>query len=134
MTGAPHVGGESLQIEVEVSDTYPLVSIATMEMVIKKKRGLLPCLQSFGRLQIVMTGRKFGGKWKEKGETMMLIGYAADHMGDTCKIFNPIAKMRRLSRVIKWLEWKTLDPYQEMNIFHRQPDIYNEKKHRELDF
>jgi hypothetical protein len=93
-----------------------------MEMVMKKKPGLLPYLQSFGRFQIVMTSGKFEGKCKDKGEKMTLIGYAADHMGDTCKMFNPIAKMTRLSRVI--LEYP--GPYQEMNIFNRQPDIDND--------
>jgi hypothetical protein len=50
---------------------------------------------------------------------MMLIGYVADHMGNTYKMFDPFAKAMWLSLNIQWLEWKTLDPYQEMSIFNQ---------------
>jgi hypothetical protein len=87
-----------------------------------KKSGLLPYLQPFGRLGIVTIRRKFRGKWKQKGKKMMLIGFAAGHTGDTYKMFDPIAKTMRLSRDVKWLEWKNPDPYREMSIFNQQPD------------
>jgi hypothetical protein len=33
----------------------------------------------------------FQGKWKEKGKKMMLIGYAANHMGTAYKMFQDFA-------------------------------------------
>jgi hypothetical protein len=79
-------------------------------MVMKKKLGLMPYLQPFGRLGIVTKSHKFPEKWKEKGKKMMLIGYAGNHTGDTYKMFDPIAKSMRLSCNMKWLDWKTPDP------------------------
>jgi hypothetical protein len=94
-------------------------------MFTKEKTTLMPYLQPFGRLGIVMIRKNICGKWKEKGKRMMMIGYAPDHKGDTYKMFDPLAKTMQLSRDIKWLEWKTLDPYREMSIFNQQPDINN---------
>jgi hypothetical protein len=83
----------------------------------------MPYLQPFGRLGIERIQHKFCGKWKEKGKKMMLIGYAANHTGDTYKMFDLIAKTMRLSQDIKWLEWKTPDHYCRMSIFNHRPDL-----------
>jgi hypothetical protein len=97
-------------------------AVTAYEMLMKRKSGLLPYVHPFERLGIVTIWRRFHGKWKEKGKKMMLISFAADHMGDTYKMFDPIAKTMRLSQDIKWLEWKIPDPYREMSILNQQQD------------
>jgi hypothetical protein len=96
------------------------------ELATGEQPKLFPYLREFGQISIVSLQQKFKSKWKKKGAKMIRVGYAADSLADTYRMFNPKTSRVVQSRDVKWLEWETLDLKQDMSIFSKQPELLDE--------
>jgi hypothetical protein len=77
-------------------------------------------LVEFGRIGYVTDRTKFKAKMAEKATKCIMVGYATNHSSDTYRVYDPLTKKVRLSRDVKWAEWKRTDPSETMKIFSKE--------------
>jgi hypothetical protein len=93
------------------------------ELVHKEKPKLIAYAVQFGRIGIQTLRQKFKQKWKERGEKVLMVGYAADHSSDTYRVYHLGRKMVKMSRDITWLMWTYLDPKRNLSVFNSDPTL-----------
>ena len=77
----------------------------------------------FGRIGQVTIRKQFIGKWKEKSEKMIVVGFAKNHSPDTYRMYNPTTRHIISTRDVEWLEWKPLNPKRDLSIFNQHPEF-----------
>ena len=80
-------------------------------------------LQPFGRPGIVTIRRKFSGKWKERGNKMIVVGYARGHPPDTYRMYHLENHTVHESRDVQFLTFSRLDPKNGISIFTQDEEI-----------
>ncbi|CAJ1945008.1 unnamed protein product [Cylindrotheca closterium] len=68
-------------------------------------------LRTFGEMAVIKVHTKIKGKLKDRGRTVMFVGYADNSSGDTYKFYDPKTKRISSSRDVSWLnksygDWK----------------------------
>ncbi|CAJ1943898.1 unnamed protein product [Cylindrotheca closterium] len=68
-------------------------------------------LKTFGEMAVIKVHTKIKGKLKDRGRTVMFVGYADNSSGDTYKFYDPKTKRISSSQDVSWLnksygDWK----------------------------
>ena len=63
-------------------------------------------LIEFGRVGVMNKKRKIHGKMQERGEVVMMVGYALNHGSGTYRVYNPKTNRIVLSKDVTWGEFK----------------------------
>ncbi len=113
----------SMANDVENITCNTLSAKSAYEIVYKEKPKLIAYAVQFGRIGIKTLRQKFKKKWKERGEKILMVGYAADHSSDTYRVYHPGRKTVSMSRDITWLPWTYLDPKRDMSVFRTDPTL-----------
>jgi hypothetical protein len=61
--------------------------------------------------------RQLKAKMSDKSHKCIMVGYADNHSSDTYRVYDPETRKIRLTRDVKWAEWKRTDPSATMRIF-----------------
>ena len=64
-------------------------------------------LVEFGRVGVMNKKMKIHGKMQERGEPVMMVGYALNHGSGTYRVYNPKTNRIVLSRNVVWGEFKS---------------------------
>ena len=83
---------------------------------------LYPHMVQWGRVGYVTIRSKFRKKMTSKSYKGVMMGYAANHSGDTYRMFKPETKTIVMSRDVRWAKWEKPDPKNGMDLFK---DILN---------
>ena len=67
---------------------------------------------------------KIKKQMKNKTYKTMPVGYADNHTRYTYNLYNPETKRFIMTRIIKWVEWKIIDPSETMKMFHNSNKDY----------
>lgn len=97
------------------------------ELFTGEKSKLIPHMQPFGRIGEVTIKRKIKGKWTEKSQQMIMVGYAKNTTPDTYRMYNPKTRKVLETRDITWMDWTRQDPQRDASIFNQQPETIAEK-------
>ena len=68
-------------------------------------------LRRFGEMAVIKVHSKIKGKLKDKGKTVMFVGYSSNSSPDTYRFYDPKTKKINISRDVTWLnktygDWK----------------------------
>ena len=94
------------------------------EIFYGKPSPILPHLVQFGRIGYVTDRTAIKKKWTSKSHKCIMVGYASDHSADTYRMFNPTTRSLILTRDVKWAEWTSPDPVDDLTkYFDKRPGV-----------
>jgi hypothetical protein len=91
-----------------------------------EKSKLFPYLIQPGRIGYAVIRKKMKGKWKEKRQKGVMVGYAKNHSADTYRMYMPKTNRIEETRDVVWADWKRPSPGTGMSIFDKEPTLKNE--------
>ena len=74
-------------------------------------------LVEFGRVGVMNKKMKIHGKMQERGEPVMMVGYALNHGSGTYRVYNPKTNRIVLSRNVVWGEFKSKKLEDSLDVF-----------------
>ena len=83
----------------------------------KSVKKWMPRLVEFGRVGVMNKKRKIHGKMQERGEVVMMVGYALNHGSGTYRVYNPKTNRIVLSRDVVWGEFKPKKLETSLDVF-----------------